>query len=151
MSDNIIKLERFAYLPTGTFGRLTFPTGENYVTAERPWLDNTVGESCIPEGLYALSLRPSAIVAACSHGIFDEGWEVRNVPGRTFIMIHPGNWPMSVRGCIAVGRELEIMPDGFSQYGVTNSRDSFSEIMGLMTKSDNWQLNITVKHGILWN
>jgi hypothetical protein len=50
-----IVLERFAYTPIGSFGRLMFPEFQCY-TVERPWLDNKIRESCIPEGEYALKL-----------------------------------------------------------------------------------------------
>ena len=47
---NVI-IERFAYAPDGTFGRIKLPNGTQFVTVERPWLSNKAYESCIPDGI----------------------------------------------------------------------------------------------------
>ena len=145
--NNVIVLERFAYSPDGTFGVMTFPTGEQFYTVERPWLGNKPMESCIPEGLYILQKRYSPAVDRSSGGEFDEGWEVTNVPGRTFIMIHPGNWPINFQGCIGVGKEYTVIPDrsGVPRNGVTRSRDAFRDMMELMETSNAWDIDIRQK------
>lgn len=148
MTPDTIQLERFAYLPTGTFGRLILPSGEFFFTAERPWRENAQMESCIPEGTYTLRKRASGVVKRSSNGAFSEGWEVTEVPDRTYIMLHPGNWPKDVQGCIAMGDTFVVMPSGDSQYGVANSKHAFSELMGLMDTKDSWKLDITVKRAI---
>lgn len=91
-------LTRFAYTPVGTFGRLYLPEFQCY-TVERPWLDNRVKESCIPEGRYRL------MRARFHRGGYDT-YEVIDVPGRSLIKFHIGNTMHDVLGCIALGRQL---------------------------------------------
>ena len=79
-------LERFCYADYGTFGWLTTPSGKLYAVVERPWLDNRVGESCVPKGLYAC--RPRRYYRGGYDAI-----EVAGVTGRTFIMMHIANHP----------------------------------------------------------
>lgn len=46
-----VTLERFAYSPFGTFGKLIYGD-KTFLTVERPWLGNKPYKSCIPEGVY---------------------------------------------------------------------------------------------------
>lgn len=116
-----VLLERFAYTPHGTFGKLILPNFECY-TVERPWLDNTPRESCIPEGEYPLQL-----------GRYNRGdypaYEVLDVPNRSLIKIHIGNTIDDVIGCIAPGQGLGFL-DG--KWAVTSSRNAFTEFMAAM-------------------
>jgi len=93
----------------GTPGRLEMPGFECH-TMERPWHGNRVSESCIPPGVYPLRKRRSEVVRQASGGRYPEGWEVQDVPGRTFIMIHPGNTIDDSEGCIlpGVGQPMAI-------------------------------------------
>lgn len=135
---NVI-LERFSYAPDGTFGRLKLPNGKRFFTVERPWLGNKPFESCIPDGIYTLERRRSEVVERTSDGNYVEGWEVTHVPGRTFIMIHPGNWPENFEGCIGVGLDYRVM-DG--RNGVTHSRSAFAQVMGALDGRASWHLDI---------
>lgn len=143
MSNNLI-IERFAWCPEGTFGRFKFPTGEEFYTCEKPWLNNKAFESCIPVGVYYLEQRHSPVVQRTSGGEFNEGWEVTNVRDRDYIMIHPGNWPGDVQGCIAVGSGFGIYTNKQNQNAltVTGSRDAFREVMELMSSHNEWTLDI---------
>lgn len=138
MAETII-LERFAYAPDGTFGRLMLPDGWQCFTCERPWKGNARGESCIPEGVYDLRHRRSPVVERTSAGAYQAGWEVADVPDRAYIMIHPANWPNEVEGCIAVGREYLIMR---GRNGVSHSRDTFRDLMRRVVTSHAWRLAI---------
>lgn len=135
---NVI-LERFAYAPDGTFGRLKLPNGKQFFTVERPWLSNKPFESCIPDGIYTLEKRRSPVVERTSGGDYLEGWEVTHVPGRTYIMIHPGNWPTNVEGCIAVGMDYKVL-DG--RNGVSQSRLAFAQVMAALDGRQTWRLEI---------
>ena len=86
----------------GTFGTLA---GEGQIlhTAELPWRQNLQKISCIPPGSY--TCRPY------SSPRFQNVYEVRNVPGRSAILIHSGNYAgdkaqgyrSDVEGCILLG------------------------------------------------
>ena len=133
-----ITLERFAYAPDGTFGRLMLPDGWSCFTVEQPWNGNLNSQSCIPDGVYDLKRRRSPVVQRTSGGDYVEGWEVCDVPGRTYIMIHPANWPDDVEGCIGVGREYKVLE---GRNGVTSSRATFAQLMGRLDGGE-WQIDI---------
>jgi len=134
-----IEMIRFAYAPDGTFGYIDLPNGKRIYTCERPWLSNRQNESCIPDGAYILKKRRSPVVERTTGADFKEGWEVTGVPERTFIMIHPGNWPKNVEGCIAVGRKYQLL-NGLN--GVIESRSTFRCLMSALASETCWQLDI---------
>jgi hypothetical protein len=137
-----VLIERFSYAPDGTFGRLTLPSGRVLFTCEQPWNGNAVGESCIPEGEYQMKMRRSPVVQRSSGGKYDEGWEVIGVPGRTFIMIHPANWPHELRGCIAPGMNYAIIS---GKQGVSSSRQAFDIFMDELDGEETVSLGIYQK------
>lgn len=64
-------------------------------TLELPYNGNKVCKSSIPEGKYDIGKW-------CGNN-FKNCFEVKNVPGRTAILIHQGNYPYDTAGCILVG------------------------------------------------
>lgn len=131
-------LERFAYSPVGTFGRLQVGNLE-WFTVERPWLNNQAQVSCIPEGTYTLKKRQSQVVANSTGGAYAEGWEVTKVPGRSYIMIHPGNTMSDLMGCIAPGKTLAYVA---GKWAVGSSRTAFDELMRALAGETEWTLEI---------
>jgi len=113
-------LERFAYAPDGTYGRLFLPDGQILYTVEQPWNCNAVGASCIPEGTYQCAPR------RYNRGGY-EAIEIRAVPGRTHILFHVGNTPSDLRGCIAPGVARGWLEGAWA---VTSSRKAFRVLMG---------------------
>jgi len=88
-----------------TNGVLTLPDGQEINTLERPWLDNKVGISCIPPGVYKFKR---------DHYGKHQWWSILDVPSRTFIEIHPGNKPSHSEGCILMSRaDCERMLEWF--------------------------------------
>ena len=87
------------YLEKGVNGTL-FLNG-NFIchTIELPWLNNTVGESCIFEGEYDLKVRYTKK--------FGYHLRVLNVYERKYILFHPANDAVKeLRGCIAPVKKL---------------------------------------------
>lgn len=121
-----IELQRFAYSPFGTFGRLTVG-GFSCYTVERPWLLNAPNISCIPEGEFGL------ILDRYHRGGYD-AYEIQYVLGRSQILIHIGNSICDVNGCIAVGIALSGwgVKDEKFMWTVSNSRDAFEAFMDAM-------------------
>lgn len=134
----VVTLTRYAYLPEGVFGRMVLPSGHTLFTCEQPWNGNQQRVSCIPSGQYMTAMRTSPVVQRSSGGEFQRGWEVLDVPNRTFIMIHPANWPHELQGCISVGKTMGVIA---GKYGVGQSRDAFREFMREMDGKD-WTLQI---------
>lgn len=93
-------LRRAPSTDQGTFGVLTFGT-EAVRTLELPWRDNRPQRSCIPPGVYDCGMVNSPR--------FGRVYGVRDVPGRSHILIHAANlagdvdlgWTTQLHGCIA--------------------------------------------------
>lgn len=146
MSRLALTLSRY-YTPIATLGELRVRDASNHSsvllgckTIERPWLENRQNVSCVPEGAYTLRKRRSAVVERTSGGEFESGWEITDVPGRTLIMIHPGNWATDVEGCVAVGDSFD--PD-MRQAMVYNSRRAFRSLMSVLREEDECLLLIS--------
>ncbi len=83
-----------------TVGRL-FAGGEFICfTLENAWKDNLKRVSCIPKGTYGLSTK--------KYGRYWKKYQIpipilSDVPNRSEILIHPGNYPKDTLGCILVG------------------------------------------------
>jgi len=120
-------LERFAYHPEGTLGVIKF-ADETFYTIERPWRDNALNVSCIPEGTYEVNWRESPR--------FGFTWELQDVPSRTYILIHVANFPKDIQGCIGLGTSL--MAD---RIAVSNSRNAMKKFEA-RTKDTEWRLKI---------
>jgi hypothetical protein len=90
-----MKLELIrTYCPDGTNGDLLLNGDKVCSTIELPWKENAPKISCIPEGEYELKKRFSQRPG--NHFI------LVNVPGRSFILIHPANDALKeLKGCIA--------------------------------------------------
>lgn len=125
------------YTPFGTIGRMEF---DNFscVTLERPWFSNKRRESCIPEGVYVMRKRESAVVRRITGD--PEGWEITDVSERDWIMIHPGNWVRNSDGCVLVGERV-ILHD--NQLFITNSQKTYRELMDVLDTKNEWDIFIT--------
>lgn len=96
-------LHRTANLPTATRGELLSDDGAFFChTLEEPWRDanhDGLGDrsvSRIPAGTFTCFRR-------YSQSRKREVFEVRDVPGRSAILIHSGNTVADTEGCILVG------------------------------------------------
>lgn len=95
-------------------------------TLERPWKNNIKNISCIPKGTYL-----------CKHTFSPKflkyTYELKNVPNRSGIRIHSGNFFFDIEGCILLGDGYrDINNDG--KLDVVNSRITvkrFEELLGL--------------------
>ena len=92
-------LTRFKTSDEGTFGKLEAGGWSFWCyTVELPWKENQPYISCIPEGLYHCEVWDSAR--------FPLSYIVKDVPGRSHILIHPGNSIKDILGCIAPGMKM---------------------------------------------
>ena len=85
------------YLPGSTVGTLYVKEANELqfcsFTMELPWRSNARSISCIPEGTYQATYE--------RHARFGDVYRLINVPQRIGILIHAGNSPDDLRGCIA--------------------------------------------------
>ena len=92
---------------------------------ELPDRNNQKSISRIPEGDYKCVLRWSA----------KYGWHyhVQEVPGRTLILVHFGNYYTDTRGCILVGNAfIDVNGDGYRD--VTSSKKTMKRILSIAPK-----------------
>jgi Family of unknown function (DUF5675) len=74
-------------------------------TLELPYLGNRTLISCIPKGTYEVKKHNSPTFGKC--------FKLFDVPGRTDILIHKGNFNKDTKGCILVGKDfIDINEDG---------------------------------------
>lgn len=124
-----------------TLGELTVaddPDQFKFYTLERPWLNNAKNKSCIPDGTYQ-----------CKKDIYYGGdgpggkkkdypsYLIMNVPGRTQIKIHKGNYVKDVVGCVALGSSMDI-----KKPAVWSSAIAYNKFMQSMTDVDVFELKI---------
>jgi len=82
-------------------------------TLELPWKDNQSNISCIPEGTYVAKKYMSPSKKSVVLMLDD-------VPGRSYIQIHAGNYTRQIEGCILVGDSIKFL-DADDTPDVTNS------------------------------
>lgn len=101
-------------------------------TLELPWRNNMRQVSCIPEGTYQVVRRTSPK--------FNDHYHLLQVPGREFILIHPGNYTSQIMGCILPGREFKRL-NADSIPDIIQSQATLTSLLKLM--GDAFELQIT--------
>lgn len=92
-------------------------------TLELTWARNKNRISCIPSGKYEVLHRWSP-----KH---KEHFHITDVKGRTFILIHKGNYHSQILGCVLVGDDFkEVNGDG--RLDVVNSGNTLDKLLKLM-------------------
>lgn len=123
-----LTLIRHSYHPRGTLGTI-YVFDRAYCTIERPWCNNQVNMSCIPEGIYRCKRYSSTKYPAT--------WEVTDVPGRSHILFHVANTMKDVKGCIGLGKSLMV-----GGIGVTRSVVAITEFKALLQGVTEFMLEI---------
>jgi len=96
------------------------------LTLELPDLGNQKSISCIPEGKYTVHRIYSPKFGNCFH--------LQDVPGRTAILIHRGNYTKDTRGCILVGmNHIDIDSDGLKD--VSDSTTAMTKLLNTITEN----------------
>jgi len=99
-----LTLKRGPSTDQGTLGQILWDERLLWYSGELPWRENNVGISCIPKGEYEVEPWDSKRFPGTYH--------VKNVQGRTAILIHTGNlfgdkskgYLSHVLGCILIGK-----------------------------------------------
>lgn len=125
-------LKRTTTSAAGTVGYLYRGRIPVCYTLELPWRDNAPGLSCIPEGGYRVEYLPRS-----ASGKYHDVYHVTDVPGRSGILIHTGNFAgvrdmgmrCDVLGCILPGRRIGMLPViGGQQLAVIDSRGALRDL-----------------------
>ncbi len=125
MNRQQVFLIRTGFSDQGTNGMLVL-NDFNCFTLELPWRQNKTGISCIPQGKYTVIQRASPK--------YGKIYWVTEVPTRSYILIHSGNYAgdrskgykSHVRGCILLGQKMGTLG---GQKAVLNSRVTVNKFM----------------------
>ena len=136
-------LERRETGDQGTFGRM-FAAEKSYYTVELPWRENRQRMSCVPwaewntehgfclpEGEYHCEIRYS--------GHLGLTYWLKDVPGRTYCLIHPASyggdvtkgWKTHLEGCIGLGFAIGWIE---KQKAILRSRVAVVDFMNVMKR-----------------
>ena len=126
-----LKLIRDKDTGEATLGRLYAEGKLICYTLENTWIDNKRNISCIPEGNYSIELK--------EYGRFYDKYKhpiikLTDVPGRSEILIHKGNYAKDTQGCILIG-------DSLGENAVWNSSKTYDRLYNLLSNST----EITIK------
>ena len=131
-------LNRYDHDDKQTIGQLFLLDSDKNIlakwdTLELPWLNNQRRISCIPLGIYKASKHKSPK--------FGRTLWVQDVPNRSEILVHSGNYHTQILGCILIGKDLkDINKDGYLD--VTRSRVAIKELMDSLHDVDGIMLEI---------
>lgn len=96
---------------------------KSFKTLELPDRGNARNISCIPKGTYKAVKHNSPK--------FGESIHILNVPNRSEVLVHYGNFYLDTRGCILIGIGLaDINGDGIKD--VTSSKRAMRELLSLL-------------------
>ena len=132
-----IVIERYDYGDKQTIGKLFLLDDHNtilsqYWSLELPDKNNKKRVSCIPEGEYIAIKHKSPRFKDCF-------W-IQDVPNRSEILIHKGNFYFDILGCILIGSDLrDLNKDGLQD--VVSSSKSVRDLFN-MVKQDKIEIKI---------
>ena len=135
--DNSINLLviRDEFTDKSTIGKL-FLNGEMFCyTLELPYLDNQRSISCIPAGEYKVRLRTAKESSTRDYLHL----LVQDVEGRSYILVHIGNFPKDTKGCILVGQSRQ-------QDRVNNSRLAMDLLIKEIVNLGGTNINLIIKN-----
>ena len=126
--SRIVNLIRLRRSDQGTLGILLYEEFKCY-SLELPWRENQRNISCIPPGEYITEIRLSPR--------FGKVYWLKEVPNRSWILTHSGNWAgdvnkgykTHVNGCILLGQKRGLLE---GQLAVLNSRIMVNRFMDRM-------------------
>lgn len=120
-------LTRTSSLENQTMGKLNVYEGWNIIaiakTLEPPWKNNKRMVSCIPVGKYWVIKRWSPR--------FKKHFHILDVPNRTWILIHAGNFYWNSTGCVLVGEDFgHLNKDGIPD--LVNSKAMLKKLLEVL-------------------
>lgn len=106
--------------------------GFNFFTLELPYLENQKNISAIHPGLYK------------AHKYFSPSFNrevilLKDVPNRTWIELHPGNYTSQIEGCILPGDGVKYLNDDGTP-DVTNSTATLNKLLDMLP--DEFEISI---------
>ena len=102
--------------------------GQGFATLEPNWNYNRKNDSCVYAGRYVCKLRESPR--------FGLRYHLEDVPDRSHILIHAGNYGKDTKGCILLAESFDA--DAFM---IKNSRKALDKFEGIL-KGEAFMLSI---------
>lgn len=125
-NDFLITIIRCSINNNSTTGELLL--NEQFIchTLEKPWQNNQSYISSIPTGIYEAFVRYDK----------DDQWRIqlKDVPDRTGVQIHIGNFPSEIEGCVLVG---EVVVNKLNKLMEGTSAPAYSRLKRAFYGSDN--------------
>jgi hypothetical protein len=131
----IIDLNRIIDTEFGSFGAFQHDYHTLAVTLERRWMNNAQFVSCIPIGIYKCKLIDSSKGTLQSGRFAHKAYWVLDIPNRTEVTIHVGNYLDDIEGCIAVGRK-------YANNMIKDSRFAMNDFMSYMDGQEEFVLRV---------
>ena len=114
-----LKIVRLEATEDGMRGQLLINGRLFANTLERPWENNEVNISCIPEGIYQGKKYNSK-----RHG---KTLQIMSVVNRTYILFHTGNTMEDSQGCILLGETFS--KSGCAVHSSASAMARFKEVL----------------------
>ena len=114
-------LKRISSLTDATLGVFLFEGEPICLSMENKWHQNERYVSCIPSGTYKCS--------SYSSDKYPNVYEVKDVPGRTAILIHIGNTASDTQGCILPGSEFGYLKGKHAVLGSAKAMNKLRDII----------------------
>lgn len=128
-------LSRREFRDDGIFGELKNERFDHlFVTLEHSF----ERVPAVPPGVYVCKKDTRSLPSNPDE--FFETFEVTDVPGRTGILFHVGNYQDDSAGCILVGKGIGAKSNGGKM--ITDSRKAFKEFMELLKEKSEFTLVI---------
>lgn len=101
-----------------------------FATLELPWKDNKNGVSCIPPAPGEYETFNMELLDSSPSFPYEHYW-IKDVPNRSYIKIHRGNYYNQIEGCILIGTEhKDTNHDNIKD--VYNSTQALTQLIGLV-------------------
>lgn len=127
----LLTLNRVLYRPDCTLGVMSCEGTPLCLTLEDAWNFNASNVSCIPPRMYNVQKYTSKR--------FPDTFEITNVPGRSYILIHAGNTELDTEGCVLLGTQFGELN---KKIAVLDSRTALDKLRTFIGTTENIILEI---------
>jgi len=127
----MLVLKRISQTAECTRGVLLAANEPICLTLENPWLNNEPNVSCIPDGEYE--------IGPVNSPHFGHVYEIKNVPGRSHILLHKGNIERDTEGCVLLGSSFGTLA---MQPAVLGSKAAFDKFMRFMASNPKGRIKV---------
>jgi hypothetical protein len=126
-----MRIVRLEESEEGTFGNLII-NGKIFCTTLEP-ADrlNESNKSSIPEGQYICERFDSPK--------YGDTFEIKDVPGRFYILFHPGNFAFDTMGCVLLGEKIAKLRE---ERAIANSGNTFKKFLEFLEGENKFHLTI---------